>query len=53
MDKYEEPRGNPPYHPQVMVYAYARGVRGSRRSERMCYDDVPMRVLAGNVQPDH
>lgn len=57
MEKYNEPRGNPPYHPQVMVgillYAYARGVRGSRRIERMCYEDVPMRVLAGNVQPDH
>ena len=57
MAAYEEPRGNPPYHPKMMVkvlvYAYARGVRGSRRIERMLWEDVPMRVLAGNQQPDH
>lgn len=57
MAAYDDPHGNPPYHPKVMVgillYAYARGVRGSRRIERMCYEDVPMRMLAGNVQPDH
>ena len=57
MAVYDNPHGNPPYHPKVMVgillYAYARGVRSSRQIERMCYEDIPMRVLAGNVQPDH
>ena len=57
MASYGEDRGSPPYHPKMMVkvliYAYARGVRGSRRIERMLWEDVPMRVLAGNQQPDH
>jgi transposase len=53
---YEEPRGSPPYSPRMMVkilfYAYARGVRSSRKIERMLWEDVPMRVLSGNQQPD-
>jgi transposase len=53
---YDDPRGNPPYSPRMMVkilfYAYARGIRSSRKIERMLWEDVPMRVLSGNQQPD-
>jgi hypothetical protein len=35
------------------LYAYARGVRSSRRLERMRRDDGAMRSLAGHVQPVH
>jgi len=54
---YAEAGGNPPYDPKLMVrilfFAYARGVRSSRRIERMLQESVPMRVLACNEQPDH
>ena len=49
--------GRPAYDPRMMVkvlcYAYMRGVRSSRRIERMLWEDIPMRVLSGNQQPDH
>ncbi|MGC8489853.1 MAG: IS1182 family transposase [Clostridia bacterium] len=54
---YAEAGGNPPYDPKLMVrilfFAYARGVRSSRRIERLLHESVPMRVLACNQQPDH
>jgi hypothetical protein len=37
----------------VLVYAYARGIRSSRRIERACEEDVAFRVLAGQQRPDH
>jgi len=49
--------GQPAYHPRMMVkilfYAYRLGVRSSRQIERMLYENIPMRVLSGNQQPDH
>lgn len=55
--KYDEERGQPPYHPRLMVkillYGYSRGIRSSRKIERALYEDVGFRVLAGNQQPDH
>lgn len=56
--KYEqELRGQPPYHPQMMValllYAYCSGVFASRRIERRVHEDIAFRVLAGGQQPDH
>lgn len=50
-------RGQPPYHPAMMVklllYGYAVGVRSSRRIERATQEDVAFRVLAANQSPDH
>ncbi len=50
-------RSRPPYDPAMMValllYAYARGIRSSRVSERACEEDVAFRVLAGQQRPDH
>lgn len=50
-------RGQPPYHPllllKVLVYGYWRGVFSSRQLERATYDDIAVRVLAGNSHPDH
>jgi transposase len=56
---YEEgdARGQPPYHPQMMVklllYGYCVGKLSSRKIEQASYDDVGFRVLSGNQQPDH
>ncbi len=50
-------RGQPPYHPVMMVtlllYAYCTGKPSSRRIERATYEDVAYRVLAGDQHPDH
>lgn len=52
-----ETRGQPPYHPQMMValllYAYCVGVPSSRKIERRTYEDIAFRVIAGNTHPDH
>lgn len=49
--------GRPAYEPSMVValllYAYARGNRSSRRIERACVEDVAYRVIAGNLVPDH
>ena len=50
-------RGQPPYHPALMVkllvYAYCTGKPSSRRIEKATYEEVPYRVLATNQHPDH
>jgi len=50
-------RARPAYEPSVIVavllYAYARGVRSSRRIERACVEDVAYRVVAAQQKPDH
>jgi transposase len=50
-------RGQPPYHPAMMVkllfYGYATGVASSRKIERKTYEDIPFRVLAAGYHPDH
>jgi len=52
----EENRGRPQYHPvmllKVLVYAYAQGIRSSRRIDRLLERDVAFRYLAANQQPD-
>src|SRR5712692_5713149 len=52
-----EGRGQPPYHPAMMVklmlYGYCMGTVSSRKIERATYRDVAFRVLAGDQQPDH
>jgi transposase len=50
-------RGQPPYHPALMVklllYAYCVGLPSSRRIEQATYRDVAFRVLAADQHPDH
>src|SRR5450759_407539 len=50
-------RGQPPYHPVMMVtlllYAYCTGKPSSRRIERATHEEVAYRVLAGDQHPDH
>src|SRR5712692_11888460 len=50
-------RGQPPYHPAMMVkllvYAYCTGKPSSRKIERATYRDVAYRVLAADQHPDH
>jgi len=57
LNAYEEGRGQPPYHPQMMmkllIYGYCKGKMSSRKLEEATYDDVAFRVLSGNQQPDH
>jgi len=56
MDRYEEEKGYPPYHPAMMVkvllYAYCIGVPSSRRIARRLEEDIAFRVLAANNTPD-
>ena len=50
-------RGQPPYHPALLVklllYGYCTGKPSSRQIERATYEEVPYRVLAANQHPDH
>ena len=54
---YRDRRGQPPFDPRMMVkvfvYAMTKGIHSSRKIERALYEDVGMRVLSGNQQPDH
>jgi transposase len=51
-----ELRGQPPFHPRMMValllYCYATGTRSSRKIMRRCRTDVACRVIVGNDIPD-
>jgi transposase len=59
LDAYEgrDGRGQPPYHPALMVkvllYAYCLGKPSSRKIERATYEEVAFRVLAADQHPDH
>jgi len=50
-------RGQPPYHPammmKLMIYGYCMGKPSSRKIERASYEDVAYRVLAAEQHPDH
>jgi transposase len=49
--------GQRPYHPalllKVLLYAFALGVRGSRKIEQRVREDLGFRYLAGGAEPDH
>jgi transposase len=51
-----ELRGQPPFHPRMMValllYCYTTGTRSSRRIMRRCHIDVACRVIVGLDIPD-
>ena len=50
-------RGQPPYHPALLVklllYGYCTGKPSSRQLERATYEEISYRVLAANQHPDH
>jgi transposase len=50
-------RGQPPYHPAMMVklllYVYCVGVPSSRKIEKKTYEDIAFRFLAAGDHPDH
>lgn len=50
-------RGQPPYHPAMMVklliYGYCMGKPSSRKLERASYEEVSYRVLCAEQHPDH
>ena len=52
----DEERGQPPYHPRMMVkvliYAYCTGVFASRRIEKRLVEDVGFRMLAAGNTPN-
>lgn len=54
---YRDLRGQPPYNPtmmvKVLIYAMTKGIHSSRKIEKALHEDVGMRVLSGNQQPDH
>src|ERR1700712_5534392 len=56
MDRYNEPRGYPPYHPGMMValllYAYSQGVYSSRRIARGCEERLDFQAVTALNQPD-
>jgi transposase len=49
--------GRRAYNPDMMLallmYAYCKGVRSSRRIEQLCETDVAYRVICANQAPDH
>jgi transposase len=51
-----ETRGQPPYHPRLMVkllvYGYCVGVRSSRKIAQRIDEDIAFRVLAAGNRPD-
>jgi len=51
-----ELRGQPPFHPRMMValllYCYATGTRSSRKIMRRCQTDVACRIIIGEDVPD-
>lgn len=53
---YEESRGQPPYHPGMMValllYGYSRGVYSSRRLAQACEERVDFMAVTGLNRPD-
>src|SRR5437867_424057 len=55
-EAYTDPRGQPPYHPEMMVklllYAYCSGTYSSRRIAAKVADSVAFRYLAAGNEPD-
>ena len=55
-ESYEGTRGQPPYHPGMMValllYAYSCGVYSSRRIARGCEERVDFMAVSGMQRPD-
>lgn len=56
LSDYRGERGQPPYHPAMMValllYAYSRGLYSSRRIAKACEERVDFMVVTGLQKPD-
>jgi transposase len=52
-DGHGRPAHDPAMIVALLMYAYARGERSSRAIERGCFEDIAMRFIAANRQPDH
>jgi transposase len=56
LSEYDEPRGQPPYHPAMMValllYALTQGLYASRRIARACEERLDFMAVTGLQQPD-
>lgn len=54
---YSDAGGESPYHPRLMLkvwlYAFALGVKSTRKLERRIIEDLAFRYLAGHARPDH
>jgi len=54
---YKEERGQPPFHPAMMValllYAYSQGIYASRRIAKACEERVDFMAVTGVQKPDH
>lgn len=50
-------RGGASYDPRLLVallmYGYCVGERSARKLERMCWQDIAVRFVMANAQPDH
>ena len=57
LGRYREERGHPPYHPAMMtallLYAYSRGIRSSRKIDAACEERVDFMAVTGRQTPDH
>jgi len=55
--EFKDERGQPPYHPEMMlkvwIYAYCQGIRSSRKVERAVHEQVGFRMLSGNQLPKY
>src|ERR1700741_2718237 len=56
LSRYDEARGQPPYHPTMMValllYAYSRGVYSSRQIARGCEERLDFQAVTALTRPD-
>ena len=56
LNRYQEPRGYPPFDPRMMValvlYSYSQGIYSSRRIAKACESRVDYMVLTGMQRPD-
>jgi transposase len=54
--EYDEARGQPPYHPAMMValllYAFTQGLYASRRIARACEERLDVMAVTGMQRPD-
>jgi len=53
LDGHSRPTHEPAMMVALLLYAYAKGQRSSRRIESACVEDVAYRVIAANEVPDH
>lgn len=56
LSRYDEERGQPPYHPTMMValllYAYSRGLYSSRQIARGCEERLDFQAVTALNRPD-